>query len=616
MNDQQPQPQPEPAAALRICPVCGTETAEQFCGNDGASTVVQSGFEREATSYKPGEVISGRYRITGTLGRGGFGAVYAARHTGTDQPVALKVMMARGDGTKRDAHVKRFFLEARMTARLDHPNVVRVFDVGQTVDGPLFLAMELLSGATFEDVIEAEIDKRNVFPEPWAIDVAIQVLQGLQYAHLQGLIHRDIKPANIMLTTGHDGATVCKVLDFGIATAGQHHITTTGYALGTPGFMSPEQIMGKQLDGRSDMYALGIILYVAVTGNMPFDADDPMSLMYAHCNLEPLDPREKTIGDPVSTEFADILLRVLAKDRDDRYQDAMQMREALRSVRAERWKDTPQYRIQVGSTRHRVLGEVSTDDVIGETLAAPLTPLPREQLAPPSAEIAPTRAAKLVNPTLDAAAPTTGVVAPKRNMTPWLIGAGVAVVAVVAFAMGASQNTNESNTNEPDTNTPTAISAGGSRKAAAAVPVQPNDVAKTAASTVSDGADAESTAADSGIAAATPPAPVTPVAKTVGLDPEAAAKATAEIQAKLLNQLSEQARRPREALAYARQAAALAPHVSAYAERVKALEVAVEKRRAQRDERRRRPRRKKAGATSEKSTQPGLRRKVQPIFAD
>ena len=600
----------------RYCPVCGEDSAEELCPNDGTATVLAAGFEKEATSYRANDVIAGRYRITGVLGKGGFGAVYSARHTGTDQAVALKVMMARGDGKKRDAHVKRFFREARLTARLNHPNVVRVFDVGQAEAGPLFLAMELLDGPTLEDHFDLLESQERYLEEPEAIDIGVQLLQGLQHAHEQGLIHRDIKPANVVLTSGHDGNIVCKVLDFGIATAGAERITTTGYALGTPAFMSPEQIQGKELDGRSDVYSVALLLYMGVTGRLPFDSTDAMSLMYAHCNVAPDDPRDHPGGKELSEHFAAILMKALAKGPDDRFTDADEMRRALKEVRTDRWPVAPPFMLPEGGGALAVTRRnISSEMVRGPTLLASSTGVSAQK----SQVVADTRKAKVASSRAFAAptpeVPTETVTTPEPSALSkssdrrlaLIIAAALLLAGIAAFVLRPGGNVDSIDTSKG----PIAILAEAEKKAqlqedtAPAPPPPPSPPAVPAPVPSQPDAVAAPTAA-----AAAPTAP-TATAQPATIDPQAAAKMIAEIQARAMDKLSREAKRPRERLEYARQAAALAPHVTAYKDRLATLEEEVAKLREDRKKRRRARR-----PAPEPSGSPPARRKVKPKFAD
>ena len=319
--------------ADRQCPMCGVMTADKHCPEHGVETVAITEFARDALSYRAGDTISGRYRITGTLGKGGFGAVYAAEHVSTLQEIAVKILSLDPANSDDDV-VRRFFKEAQITARLSHPNTVRVFDVGQADDGPLFLAMEMLRGPTLDQVLKQLGKEGKAMTDRQALDVAIPVLRSMTEAHEAGLVHRDLKPANIMMAQLGGDEPVVKVLDFGCARTEDSSLTAAGTALGTPAYMSPEQCMGKALDGRSDLYSLGVIMYWCAVGQLPFVDKNPLSLMYMHTHLAPPDPATagKRRPHPLVCEA---LRKALAKDRNDRYADAKAMREELERIRGE-----------------------------------------------------------------------------------------------------------------------------------------------------------------------------------------------------------------------------------------------------------------------------------------
>ena len=324
----------------RRCPVCGLRTEAARCPDDGTRTVHVGGFARDALSYEPGDVIGDRYRVTGTLGRGGFGAVYAAEHTETGHAVAVKLLTVDPDGVSDDV-VRRFYREARMTARLTARETVRVFDVGQTAGGPMFLAMELLRGLSLEQLLRQLAVSGTQMTEAEAIDIAIPILKSLAEAHKAGLVHRDLKPANIMIARVGDDDSIVKVLDFGIARTGDSSLTGQGNALGTPGYMSPEQVRALDLDGRSDLYALGCVLFRCVTGELPFEHSDPFAQAFMHVTKDVPDPQ--ALRDvPLSLGFHTCLMRCLAKEPEGRYSDARALRHALEAVRGGAWAGTPQ----------------------------------------------------------------------------------------------------------------------------------------------------------------------------------------------------------------------------------------------------------------------------------
>lgn len=317
----------------RYCPVCGEDTREEHCPNDGAITVVKQLFVKSADGYLPRDIVAGRYRIEGALGRGAYGAVYSARHTGTDQRIALKMLTLDTTGIDGDTHVQRFFREARATARLRHLNTVRVFDVGQTEEGPLFLAMEMLQGPSLTTWLRREFEGGRRISEAHTIDIAIAALKSLGEAHRSELVHRDVKPGNIVLHRGPDDETIVKVLDFGIARAVGSNLTQTGHSLGTPAYMSPEQCRGEALDGRSDLYAISVLMYLMTTAELPYASADNMALLFMHINAPIPDPR-KVEGVKLSDQFAKTLQRGLAKSADDRFKDAKAMIKELETVRA------------------------------------------------------------------------------------------------------------------------------------------------------------------------------------------------------------------------------------------------------------------------------------------
>ncbi len=313
----------------RYCPVCGHAVTARFCPTDGTATVLRRVLAPGDLDYPPGRVVDGRYRIGQRLGHGGFGAVYAAAHTGTGQPVALKVLNVALSADNA-AIVRRFWQEAQVTARLRHANTVRVFDVGQTEEGAFYLTMELLEGKT----LQQRLDDEGPLQEDAAVRLGIEVLKSLQEAHAAGLVHRDLKPANLMLCAGDTpDQPVVKVVDFGIARTADSSLTKTGAALGTPAYMSPEQCRGLPVDGRSDLYALGALLFRCVADRPPFVDENPLTVLFQHADTPPPD-LAALAPQCLSPEFCAVVSRALAKDPADRYADAKAMREALEAPRS------------------------------------------------------------------------------------------------------------------------------------------------------------------------------------------------------------------------------------------------------------------------------------------
>ncbi len=358
-----------PAGLQRYCPVCGAKTPDLTCPEDGTATVVKlDGFGKDALTYQVGDIVGGRYRIKGALGKGGFGAVYAAEHIGTRQAIAIKMLTLETSGPRGDSIVKRFYKEAQVTASLRHPNTVRVFDVGQSDEGPLYIAMEMLKGPSLEKVLVMLQKSGTTMTEAQAIDVAVPILRSLQEAHKAGLVHRDIKPANIMIVEGPDEEPLVKVLDFGIARAKESSLTAEGKALGTPAYMSTEQCRGRDLDGRSDLYAVGILLYECVTGQLPFRSSDVLALMYMHNHEMVPNPVPKA-SHPLSDEFVAIITKALEKDRDNRFASARDMRDALLGVRGGAWAGTPMHGVNEFETPAEGLRSGETE-VAGQEVGA------------------------------------------------------------------------------------------------------------------------------------------------------------------------------------------------------------------------------------------------------
>ena len=272
----------------------------------------------------PGKTIVERYRIDAALGVGGMGAVFRGRHLGLKRDVAIKVL--HPDLTRDPEISKRFDREAHSASRLDHPNCLRVTDVGTTEDGVKFMVMDLLSGGELADRLgEPLLAERAVL-------MVMQILRGLEHAHEHGVIHRDVKPENIFITRDHEGREVLKLVDFGIAklaggNTNDTRMTKAGLIFGTPAYMSPEQAMGMEADARADLYAVGVILYEMLAGTPPFESNDPVKLVRMQVSRD-----APPLPDHVAPALAAVVMRLLAKDRDERFQTATEAREHLEAV--------------------------------------------------------------------------------------------------------------------------------------------------------------------------------------------------------------------------------------------------------------------------------------------
>ncbi len=267
----------------------------------------------------------GRYVILRTLGRGAMGVVYLARDPQIERELALKTI--RFDTSEKsfgaDEAKARFLKEARISGRLQHPHIVTVFDVGED-QGTLFLAMELVQGGSFSQ----RLSDPAGFPLRDRIRVVAEVAEALAHAHERGVLHRDVKPANILLSP----TLSAKVTDFGIGKllTGDTELTSTGQMVGSPAYMSPEQIKGEKLDARTDIFSLGIVLYQALTLRKPFPADTLTTLVYQILHEEPMDPA--LVTNDVPEGMKEIIRKCLAKDRANRYADAGELADDLREI--------------------------------------------------------------------------------------------------------------------------------------------------------------------------------------------------------------------------------------------------------------------------------------------
>jgi serine/threonine protein kinase len=282
------------------------------------------GDERASESRGIGKELAGKYRIDGFLKRGGMGAVYKGTHLMLGKPVAIKLINPELV-TSADI-VDRFQREARAAANLTHPNIVIVHDLGQTAEGELYIAMELVVGRSLKQVIKED--------GPMEPDRAVQQLKAmcsaLALAHRNGVIHRDLKPQNIMVSEDSEGNEVPKILDFGIAKTFEPDstaLTATGTVIGTPQYMSPEQAKGMAVDMRSDLYSLGIILYEMLVGKVPFDDNSIPAVLVKHLSEMPAPPRQ--LRADLSPALEAVVLRTLEKDPEKRYQSAEELSQGL-----------------------------------------------------------------------------------------------------------------------------------------------------------------------------------------------------------------------------------------------------------------------------------------------
>ncbi|MEO6724562.1 MAG: protein kinase [Blastocatellia bacterium] len=309
---------------MMLCPNCQLQNPDtaHFCHRCGQSLAqlpaAQSGAQPASSGSLVGRVIDGKYRIEALLAEGGIGSIYRARRLAIGDEVAVKTLQP--DWASDAEMLERFRREAQTAARLKHPNVVTIHDFGRTADGQVYLVMELVEGRNLRELMRGR--------EPLAADFVVEVLEqisaALDEAHRHGIVHRDLKPENIVLAESATDWRV-KVLDFGIAhwrnlAAGVSTLTQSGAVLGTPRYMSPEQCLGHEVDGRSDVYTLGIMLFEMLTGTPPFNSSTFDALIAQHMHQKP--PSLRMLNPNISPAIEQVVLQALSKQRDERQSTA------------------------------------------------------------------------------------------------------------------------------------------------------------------------------------------------------------------------------------------------------------------------------------------------------
>ena len=285
---------------------------------------------------------AGRYEISGELGRGAMGVVYRATDPVIGRTVAVKTLQlsVEGTGLTREELLARFQTEARAAGLLTHPNIVVIFDAGAE-DGVFFITMELVEGKSLQSLL----DSGQMFPLPRVVRIMEQACSALQFAHERNIVHRDIKPANLMLTPDD----TVKVTDFGTAKILQFGtVQQTAHVMGTPSYMSPEQVKGKIVDGRSDIFALGVVLYEMVTGEKPFPGQNITTVIYKIVNEEPVQPRD--IDPSVHPGLNAVIMKALAKEPGARYQSCRELFEDLRNYRSASVAANPNATLPLGGS--------------------------------------------------------------------------------------------------------------------------------------------------------------------------------------------------------------------------------------------------------------------------
>src|SRR5262245_28698025 len=297
---------------MKSCPKCGKEYLDHYesCSVDGSALIAS----RAGTDPLLGGIFAGRYQFVEKIGQGGMGAVYKAVHTRMNRICAIKLLSA--DQAEGQNPVERFNREAQMASRIDNPHAVVIYDFGETDDGVLYLVMEYVEG---ESLGRALMRERTFSPQRTCA-IARQIAEALGAAHALGIVHRDLKPDNVMLSQRPGGADYVKVLDFGIAKTVSHDagedLTQTGFVLGTPAYMSPEQLSGDKLDARSDIYSLALMVYQMLSGKLPFEGENTQARLIKRLIDVPVPLRHNATSIGPALESA--VMAGLARNRDDR----------------------------------------------------------------------------------------------------------------------------------------------------------------------------------------------------------------------------------------------------------------------------------------------------------
>lgn len=309
-------------SATKVCPLCGDEydASIGFCSKDGSPLVAQS----EGSLI--GKMVGGRYKVLQQLGEGGMGQVYLAEHVRMKRKSAIKIM--RPALVHEPEALQRFTREAENASKISHPNVASIFDFGETDEGLVYLAMEFIEGESLSALLKREIAMHPVV----AADIMAQCADALNAAHELGILHRDIKPDNIMVSKRPDGTFVVKLVDFGIARTmerGSQQVTRTGFAVGTPEYMSPEQLSGDVLDARSDQYSLALVSFIALTGHDAFPNSSSKESLIARLTSRPrrLDEVRDDLEWPNSIQS--VFDQALAPDPSDRFPSVAEFGVAL-----------------------------------------------------------------------------------------------------------------------------------------------------------------------------------------------------------------------------------------------------------------------------------------------
>ncbi len=333
-----------PRASVLACVECrrANPPESRFCAGCGARLDAPGEWEAERPGHADplvGRVIAERYRIDELVGRGGMGVVYRVEHVRIGKAMAMKLL--HGELARQNDVIKRFRREAEAASKLDHPSTVQVFDFGRS-DGLTYLVMELLGGQDLNHLIQVE----GALEFARVARIAAQIAGSVSQAHERGIVHRDLKPENVRVLAGEGGTDRVKVMDFGLAKLRESEelkgasITRAGFIVGTPYYMAPEHIRGESVDARSDVYALGALVYKCVTGVPPFWAPTPVGVLTKHLTEPVVPPSVRSSRRDVPALCDEIVMRAMAKDPAERFQSMRELREELLAFLRSQGEDT------------------------------------------------------------------------------------------------------------------------------------------------------------------------------------------------------------------------------------------------------------------------------------
>jgi serine/threonine-protein kinase len=376
-----------------------------------------------------GRLVNDRFKVVSLIARGGMGKVYKAEQAPLGRVCAIKVLNPNYNGEHDPEFHKRFFLEASISSKLTHPNTVTIFDYGRTDDNIYYMAMEFLEGRTLHRALREE----GPFTEERTTHIARQICRSLREAHSLGVIHRDLKPANVYLIEHGDETDFVKVLDFGLVknideTKGED-LTQTGLFMGSPKYMAPEQIRGEHVDARTDIYALGIIMYEMLTGKVPFDRPNSVNILMAHVNERVPPIREMNPNVVCSEAFEATVMKCVEKSADDRFKSMDEVLAALKRGASG---------ALTGTISGSGVDRSGSFDLLSTT--GSFTPSGANAISGSINSLSPDSGAHSQSGVLGTSGSISAAGEQKKSRTPMIVGASIAAIAVIGIAIAASSS--------------------------------------------------------------------------------------------------------------------------------------------------------------------------------